>query len=124
MPRIISFIILALFISYSSPASGQEQSAPPKEPNIVEAHYKSSDGRVMEAKFNLEEQKVTVTPPGEKEITLPSAESASGARYSNGKQTFWEHKSIGRFIVDDKVLFEGRLLEEPETQTGSSASPQ
>ncbi len=102
----LAVLFLSLFV-YVPPAACGE---------LVEARYRSSDGKEMTARFNLPDQKVVVIPPGRKEITLPLAESASGARYSNGRETFWEHKSIGRFLVDDDVVFEGALVDDQDRQ--------
>lgn len=40
---------------------------------------------------------------------LPRALSASGARYSDGTHTFWEHQGSGVVDMDGQVIFEGVL---------------
>lgn len=80
------------------------------EPRVNCASYRSSRGEVLKAAFDLNLHQVTVTLPGGRGVTLPSAPSGSGARYSNGTETFWEHQGVGRFFKGDTVLFEGALL--------------
>jgi inhibitor of cysteine peptidase len=78
-----------------------------KKAGLVLAVYVSSRDEQMEARFDLSAETVTVTLPDGRCVTLPAATSASGARYSNGRETFWEHQGAGRFFVGDTLLFEG-----------------
>ncbi|MBI5518794.1 MAG: MliC family protein [Desulfovibrio sp.] len=50
--------------------------------------------------------------PGGETLTLPLALSASGARYSDGESTYWEHHGSARFERGDVVVFEGRCSAE------------
>ena len=78
-----------------------------KQTEQVQAVYFSDTGEQMAARFDLPAKTVTVTLPDGHDVTLPVAVSASGARYSNGKETFWEHQGIGRFFVGEELRFEG-----------------
>lgn len=78
-----------------------------KQTEQVQAVYVLATGEQMAAQFDLPARTVTVTLPNGHIVTLPAAVSASGARYSNGKETFWEHQGIGRFFVKDELRFEG-----------------
>ena len=81
----------------------------PPEPRITAACYRSGDGKTVAASFDLGRNLVTVTLPDGRSVTLPAALSASGARYSDGKETFWEHQGSGRFFTGETLLFEGML---------------
>lgn len=81
---------------------------------VNHAVYRSASGELMSASFDLERNLVTVSLPCGRVVTLPAAVSASGARYSNGAETFWEHQGTGRFFQGEKLLFEGALLPEEE----------
>jgi len=74
------------------------------------AVYQSSEGKLLEATFNLKLNQVLVILPNGQKVTLPSAVSGSGARYSNGTETFWEHQATGSFMQEKLLLFEGSLL--------------
>jgi len=71
------------------------------------AVFRSADGKTVSAIFDLDRDLVTVTLPDGRTATLPAAPSASGARYSNGSETFWEHQGSARFFTGDTVIFEG-----------------
>lgn len=75
---------------------------------VIVASYLSENGEKMIASFDLPAKNVIVTIPGGQTVSLPAAISASGARYSNGRHTFWEHQGMGRFFRGDDLLFEGR----------------
>ena len=73
--------------------------------------YVSATGERLTAVFDNAAGTVRVTLPGGRQVTLPQALSGSGARYSDGKETFWEHHGDGTYTVGDKVVFEGKALE-------------
>jgi quercetin dioxygenase-like cupin family protein len=75
----------------------------------VAAGYTAVDGKQLEACFDLERKKVVVRLPDAQIVSLPAAISASGARYSDDKHTFWEHQGVGRYFVGEKLLFEGKF---------------
>ncbi len=80
------------------------------KPQVNSASYRSAMGEVVNASFDLNLDQVNVSLPDGRNLTLPSAPSASGARYSNGKETFWEHQGVGRFFKEDMLLFEGTVF--------------
>ncbi len=71
------------------------------------ATYRADSGADLNACFDLERKTVTLGLADGSKVTLPVAISGSGARYSDGTRTFWEHKGVGRYFVDEKLLFEG-----------------
>lgn len=93
-------------------------SVPAAEPGMTSARYRSSSGEVLAASFDLNAQRVTVTFPDGRKVTLPLAMSASGARFSDETETFWEHQGTGRFFKGETLLFEGTLV------TSDEVSPQ
>lgn len=81
-------------------------------PRVNIASYRSPAGEVLTAAFDLDLDRVRVTLPDGRRVTLPLAPSGSGARYSDGTETFWEHQGTGRFSRGETLLFEGALLPE------------
>ncbi len=81
----------------------------PAGPRTAAARYCSGGGKTAAASFDLDRNLVTVTLPDGSSVTLPAALSASGARYSDGRETFWEHQGVGRFFRGETLLFEGAL---------------
>jgi inhibitor of cysteine peptidase len=81
----------------------------PPEQRKTAACYRSGDGTTAAASFDLGRNLVTVTLPDGRSVTLPAAPSASGTRYSDGMETFWEHQGNGRFFSGEALLFEGVL---------------
>lgn len=75
----------------------------------VSAVYRAADGRQLRACFDLKHQQVTVRLPDGVLVQLPAALSGSGARYSDGTRTFWEHQGAGRYFEGDALLFEGAV---------------
>lgn len=87
------------------------QAAPAAAPAVVampEAVYVSSRGQRLAARFDIPGKAVFLTLPDGRTLTLPLAVSGSGARYSNGAQTFWEHQGGAIFEERGVLLFEGR----------------
>ena len=92
-----------------TPPSDQPVAAPAAVlPPVV---YVSASGERLTVVFDNAARTVRVTLPGGREVTLPQAVSGSGARYSDGKETFWEHHGDGTFSVGDKVVFEGKAVD-------------
>lgn len=77
-----------------------------KEPVAV---YVSEQGQRLTARFDIPGRKVRLVLPGGKTLTLPVAMSGSGARYSNGAQTFWEHQGSAIYEEGETLLFESKL---------------
>ena len=107
MGRFSALVILIMCLCCCSSRNGA------LDGETVEARYASTDNSVLIARFDLERALVRIELPDKRSLTLPLAVSASGARYSNGTETFWEHHSVGRFLVGDDVVFEGTLLPAP-----------
>jgi inhibitor of cysteine peptidase len=84
------------------------------ETRIITANYRSADGKTVTASFDLGWNLVTVTLPDGRRVTLPAATSASGARYSDEKETFWEHQGVGRFFMGEQLLFEGGVMSDKQ----------
>lgn len=72
------------------------------------AAYVSTQGQRLAARFDIPGKTVRLTLPDGRTLTLPLAVSGSGARYSNGEQTFWEHQGSAIFEERGVLLFEGR----------------
>lgn len=85
----------------------------------VAAVYQSADGRQLQACFDLKQQQVTVRLPDGALVQLPVAVSGSGARYSDGTRTFWEHQGKGRYLEGDTLLFEGAVTDQPPARSAT-----
>jgi membrane-bound inhibitor of C-type lysozyme len=74
--------------------------------------FRCPDGQTVMAQFQLpEDQFVNVRFAG-REFRLPHVISGSGARYSDGKTTFWNRGRSVLMEVDDKVVVQDCMLEE------------
>jgi quercetin dioxygenase-like cupin family protein/membrane-bound inhibitor of C-type lysozyme len=93
------FLCVVTVDAASLPCSGS--------PRQVAATYRAGDGARLEACFDLDRNTVTVGLADGNRVVLPAALSGSGARYSDGARTFWEHQGVGRYFVGEKLLFEG-----------------
>lgn len=93
--------VLLLLLAPVRALAGQAQAAP-------EALYEASDGSQLRARFDNPAKSVLVTLPNGTRLALPLALSASGARYSNGRDTFWEHHGDARVEQDGVLVFQGR----------------
>lgn len=74
------------------------------------ATFACPDGISIEAVFDNATDTVTVTLPDDT-VTLPRVESASGARYSDGTTTFWNHGDEVLVEVDGKTVYESCVAE-------------
>jgi membrane-bound inhibitor of C-type lysozyme len=74
--------------------------------------FRCLDGQTVMAQFQLpQDQFVNVHFAG-RELRLPHVISGSGARYNDGKTTFW-NKGRSVFVeVDDKIVVQDCMLEE------------
>jgi len=104
-PLILSLIYI---ISTTLPACAEEPVQAHGE-HVNSACYRSPDGKTARVYFDLDRDRVTVVLSDGRRVMLPRALSASGARYSDGRDTFWEHQGQGRFLSGDSVLFEGTV---------------
>ena len=74
--------------------------------------FRCPDGQTVMAQFHLpEDQFVNVRFAG-REMRLPHVISGSGARYSDGKTTFWNRGKSVLIQVDDKIVVQDCLLQE------------
>lgn len=92
-----------------------------KEPVAV---YVSEQGQRLTACFDIPGKKVRVVLPSGKTLTLPQAMSGSGARYSNGAQTFWEHQGSAIYEEGGTLLFEGREAPGAAPAVAAPAAPE
>ena len=104
MQRLIVAGMLLLMSVLSAHAATLPCSGSPRQ---VAAAYRAGDGARLEACFDLDRNTVTVGLADGSRVVLPAAVSGSGARYSDGARTFWEHQGVGRYFVGEKLLFEG-----------------
>jgi membrane-bound inhibitor of C-type lysozyme len=73
--------------------------------------FRCPDGQTVMAQFQLpEDQFVNVRFAG-REMRLPHVISGSGARYSDGKTTFWNRGKSVLMQVDDKIVVQDCLLQ-------------
>jgi len=80
----------------STPAESKTKAAVPEQSLIVQGIvYVSDKGEILTATFDNKKETVEVKLPDGKVVMLPRAISASGARYSNGHETFWEYHGEG-----------------------------
>jgi membrane-bound inhibitor of C-type lysozyme len=74
--------------------------------------FRCPDGQTVMAQFHLpEDQFVNVRFAG-RELRLPHVISGSGARYSDGKTTFWNRGKTVLMQVDDKIVLQDCMLQE------------
>ena len=73
--------------------------------------FRCPDGQTVMAQFELpQDQFVNVRFAG-RELRLPHVISGSGARYSDGKTTFWNKGRSVLIEIDDKVIVQDCMLE-------------
>lgn len=114
-------VILTLVVLSGAGFSGAKAEISPGEPGNqcgviaeeIKAVYKSPEGKTLEVLFNTRLKTATVKLAGEKTRELPQVISASGARYSDGKNTFWEHHGECSYWVGGELLFSGKSIAEP-----------
>jgi membrane-bound inhibitor of C-type lysozyme len=74
-----------------------------------EARYRCDDGRDLRAAFDrIDPPRARVERDGARWI-LPLQRSASGARYSDGAVTFWEHQGEARLEMPGRAVTCRRL---------------
>jgi membrane-bound inhibitor of C-type lysozyme len=72
--------------------------------------FRCPDGQTVMARFEPQDQFVSVRFAG-RELRLPHVISGSGARYSDGKTTFWNKGRSVLVEVDDKVVVQDCMLQ-------------
>jgi membrane-bound inhibitor of C-type lysozyme len=98
--------------SESREASSGETQIPDQGARRKAVVYVADKGEILKAHFNNIDDTVVIKLTGRKEIKLPRAISASGARYSNGRETFWEHHGEGSYWIGEELIFRGRVKED------------
>ncbi|MBN2688390.1 MAG: MliC family protein [Deltaproteobacteria bacterium] len=93
---------------YNRDVSAGTAAAAQQNREFIGIVYVSEDGQALTACFDTRADTVLVKLPDGREVTLPRSISASGARYSNGETTFWEHHGEGIVQVGDNIIFRGR----------------
>ncbi|MBW2206432.1 MAG: MliC family protein [Deltaproteobacteria bacterium] len=82
-----------------------------KDESVIRAIFISEQGARLKASFDTKANTVTITLPSGNETTLPRAISGSGARYSNERETFWEHHGEASYWIGGKRVFQGKVEE-------------
>ena len=72
------------------------------------ATYVSEDGESLTARFDNKAHTVAVNLPDGKIIILPQVLSGSGVRYSNNRETFWEHHREASYWIGEELIFRGK----------------
>ena len=72
--------------------------------------FQCPDGRTVLARFEPKDEFVSVQFEG-RDLRLPHVISGSGARYSDGKTTFWNVGRSALLEVDDKIVVQDCMLQ-------------
>jgi|ERR1043166_1100199 membrane-bound inhibitor of C-type lysozyme len=83
--------------------------APLKRPQ-VKVTYLCKKNLRMTARFDNYRRVVAIKLPDGSDVFLRRAASASGARFTNGDQVFWEHRGTGTYYVKDQMICTGIAL--------------
>jgi membrane-bound inhibitor of C-type lysozyme len=73
--------------------------------------FRCPDGQTVMAQFHLPEDRFVDVRFAGRELRLPHVISGSGARYSDGKTTFWNKGRSVLMEVNDKVVVQDCMLE-------------
>lgn len=73
--------------------------------------FRCPDGRTVLAQFEPKDEYVHVRFDGG-ELRLPHVISASGARYSDGKTTFWNKGRSALVEINDKIVMQDCAVQE------------
>ena len=84
--------------------------------SLVNATYVDSAGKELQAEFDTAADKVKITLPGGRSVSLKSTIAASGAKYSDGKTTFWEHQGSASVFAGETLVFEGKDKNQSESE--------
>ena len=102
---IVAFIVVMLITS----ADIWIETADAVEPaNNIKVIYLSGINNSLTVTFDITNDSVEVILPDGRHVNLPRAISASGVRYTDGKETFWEHHGEGSYWVGDELIFHGK----------------
>lgn len=120
MKKVVSRLVFALLVSAGSLSLTGLYA---QSENLVSATYITEQGEQLNVRFDTASDTVTVDLEDGSSLTLPAAQSASGARYSNGQMTFWEHQGSATLEKEDKQIFNGKAVEEAEAITLEDDDP-
>ena len=95
---------LALVISTGSSCSETQVGA-----NHNWLTFLCPDGQSIQARFEPEDKFVSMRFSGQ-EVRLPHVISGSGARYSDGKITFWNKGNAAMIEIDDRIVVQNCIL--------------
>jgi membrane-bound inhibitor of C-type lysozyme len=73
--------------------------------------FRCPDGQTVMAQFQLPEDKFVNVRFAGRELRLPHVISGSGARYSDGKTTFWNRGKSVLIEIDNKVVVQDCMLQ-------------
>ena len=72
--------------------------------------FRCPDGQIVMARFEPQDEFVSVQFGG-RDLRLPHVISGSGARYSDGKTTFWNKGDSVFMEVDDQIVVQDCMLQ-------------
>jgi membrane-bound inhibitor of C-type lysozyme len=98
----IAALALALALSCSQAKVASEQKW---------LSFRCPDGQTVLAQFHLPEDQFVNVRFADRELRLPHVISGSGARYSDGKTTFWNRGRSVFVEVDNKIVVQDCMLE-------------
>jgi len=73
--------------------------------------FRCQDGQTVMAQFQLPEDKFVNIRFAGRDLRLPHVIAGSGARYSDGKTTFWNKGRSVLVEVNDKIVVQDCMLE-------------
>ncbi len=123
-PRSPVLVLAGLLLAasgYLAPAAAEAQTAPAKAPTppaeakSIHAVFACDDGKSVDATFtNGESSGVALKLSDGRQIFLPQAASASGARYANGNESFvfWNKGNTAFIDEDGKATFTGCITKD------------
>ncbi|MDA8427042.1 MAG: MliC family protein [Treponema sp.] len=79
--------------------------------------FAAADGRKLVIVYDTSATAALVWLPDGRVYRLPSARSGSGARYSDGRRSYWEHQGGAVFRIGGTTVFEGKLLGDEKPQS-------
>jgi membrane-bound inhibitor of C-type lysozyme len=71
--------------------------------------FAAADGRKLVIVYDSSAETALVWLPDGRVFRLHASRSGSGARYSDGRATYWEHQGGAVFLIGETVVFEGKL---------------
>ncbi len=100
------FVFIAATLIFS--AYAWAETADSVDPaNKITVIYIDKD-QTLTVTFDIANDSVEVKLPDGRKVELPRAISASGVRYTDGKEIFWEHQDEGAYWVGEVLIFRGK----------------